>query len=63
MELKINMNQNFSAEKFNDLNKEFQKTKNQLNAMNNLGRKYEEQIEKMLLENPELKNILEETNE
>jgi len=57
------MNQNFSAEKFNDLNKEFQKTKNQLNAMNNLGRKYEEQIEKMLLENPELKNILEETNE
>ena len=44
MELKMNMNQNFSLEKLNELNKEFQKTKNQLNAMNNLGRKYEDQI-------------------
>ena len=58
MELKMNMNQNFSLEKLNELNKEFQKTKNQLNAMNNLGRKYEDQIEKILLEYPDLKNIV-----
>lgn len=63
MELKINMNQNFSVEKLNELNKEFQKTKNQLNAMNNLGRKYEEQIEKLLSEYPELNSVVEKNNE
>jgi len=63
MELKINMNQKFSVEKLNELNKEFQKTKNQLNAMNNLGRKYEEQIEKILSEYPELKSVEEKNNE
>jgi len=59
MELKINMNRTISLEKLNELNKDFQKTKNQLNAMNNLGRKYQEQIEKIYMENPELKNMFE----
>ncbi len=59
MELKMNMNKTISMEKLNELNKDFQKTKNQLNAMNNLGRKYQEQIDKIYLEHPELKNMFE----
>lgn len=59
MELKMNMNKTISMEKLSELNKEFQKTKNQLNAMNNLGRKYQEQIDKIYLEHPELKGKLE----
>lgn len=59
MELKMNMNKTISLEKLNELNKDFQKTKNQLNAMNNLGRKYQEQIEKIYLEHPDLKNMFE----
>lgn len=57
MELKISMNQNISVEKLNSLIDEFTKTKNQLNAMNNLGRKYQDQIDKMLTEYPELKEL------
>ena len=60
MELKINMNHSISQEKLNELNKEFLKTKNQLNAMNNLGKKYQDQIEKILGEYPDLKNLIEE---
>lgn len=59
MELKMNMNKTISMEKLNELNKDFQKTKNQLNAMNNLGRKYQEQIDKIYLEHPDLKNMFE----
>ena len=59
MELKMNMNKTISLEKLNELNKEFQKTKNQLNAMSNLGRKYQEQIDKIYLEQPELKITVE----
>lgn len=59
MELNISMNQFISQEKLNELNKEFQKTKNQLNAMNNLGKKYQDQIEKILSEYPDLKHLIE----
>jgi hypothetical protein len=41
------------------LNKDFTKTKNQLNAMTNLGKKYQDQIDKILVEYPELKNLVE----
>jgi len=57
MELKMNMNKTISLEKLNELNKDFQKTKNQLNAMNNLGRKYQDQIDKIYSEYPELKSL------
>lgn len=57
--MKINMNHSISQEKLIELNKEFLKTKNQLNAMNNLGKKYQDQIEKILTEYPDLKNIIE----
>lgn len=60
MELKITMNQTISQEKLIELNKEFQKAKNQLNAMNNLGKKYQDQIENILTEYPELKTLIEE---
>ncbi len=58
MELKISMNQSISQEKLIELKKEFQKAKNQLNAMNNLGKKYQDQIEKLLTEYPDLKNLI-----
>jgi len=55
----MNLNKDhISLEKLNELNKEYQKTKNQLNAMNNLGLKYEDQIQKILAEYPELKDIV-----
>ena len=57
MEIRMSIHENMSLEKFNEMNKEFQKTKNQLNAMNNLGRKYQDQIEKLIAENPELTTI------
>jgi hypothetical protein len=59
MELKMNMNNSVSVEKLNELNKDFTKTKNQLNAMTNLGKKYQDQIDKILVEYPELKNLVE----
>merc|ERR1712032_824386 len=63
MELKINMNHTISQEKLNELNKEFLKTKNQLNAMNNLGKKYQDQIEKILSEYPDLSKLIQQEKE
>ena len=48
MELKMNMNNSVSIEKLNELNKDFTKTKNQLNAMTNLGKKYQDQIDEAI---------------
>ena len=61
--MQINMNFSISQEKLNELNKEFLKTKNQLNAMNNLGKKYQDQIEKILSEYPDLTKLIEEKND
>lgn len=63
MELKMNMNKTISIEKLSELNKDYQKTKNQLNAMNNLGRKYQDQIDKIYSEYPDLKNLMFDNNE
>lgn len=55
-EIKSSINHSITQKDLNDLNKDYIKTKNELNAVSNLGKKYKEQIDKIILKYPELKD-------